>query len=296
MSLKNFMSYEDAEEILGEYADAVNSLKSGLTNVQDDVKLNTQDLTTPSRTKNLLPLTIERIKALNTTGTWSGNDYTINGGTFTVYTDDGGNVTSIKVNGTFTNVSSLYLISSNYVVASECKMNGCPDNGTYNSTYSLWAVYDDAYEAVDSGNGITLPVGTITQVRIRIAMNYTANNLMFYPMIRPASITDPTFAPYIPSVESRIEAVESGLTNVTPDIKTVTASPDVNGFINLSTYGYSKNSHKYVNAVVVDNNYNIKMWKHSSYGWVVTLYTAETFTRVTDTTVSVDLVVFGIKA
>jgi len=33
-------------------------------------------------------------------------------------------------------------------------------------------------------------------------------------MIRPATITDPTFSPYIPSVESRIEAVESGLTNV----------------------------------------------------------------------------------
>jgi hypothetical protein len=32
-------------------------------------------------------------------------------------------------------------------------------------------------------------------------------------MIRPATITDPTFAPYIPSVDARLDAVESGLTN-----------------------------------------------------------------------------------
>lgn len=35
MSLKNFMSYEDAATVLGEYADKVNELKSGLINKQN---------------------------------------------------------------------------------------------------------------------------------------------------------------------------------------------------------------------------------------------------------------------
>lgn len=40
MSLKNFMSYEDAATVLGEYADKVNELKSGL------IKFVTKTITT----------------------------------------------------------------------------------------------------------------------------------------------------------------------------------------------------------------------------------------------------------
>lgn len=268
---------------------AVNELKSGLTNYQTQNDIN---LEVPER-KNMLPMNIAWIKA-HTTGTWDGNTVTQNGVTFELVTD-GDTITSVVANRVSTSSENAILNLASYKAKTGDILNGCPSGGG-DSTYKIYA---RAGQTGNTGTDIVVnpnDVGVNRTYAIAIFSSASPSNLTFYPMIRPATITDPTFAPYIPSVESRIEVVESNLTNVTPDIKTVTASPDLNGFINLSTYGYSKNSHKYVNAVVVDNNYCIKMWKHSSYGWVVTLYTNETFTRVTDTTVSVDLVIFGIKA
>ena len=48
---------------------------------------------------NLLPLTLEGLKAVNTTGTWNGNSYTDSSVTFTVTTNDAGYVTEISASG-----------------------------------------------------------------------------------------------------------------------------------------------------------------------------------------------------
>jgi hypothetical protein len=60
--------------------------------------------------KNKLPMTVEGIKVLNTNGNWSGNVYTYNGGTFTILTDNDGNVTGIKINGTFSSQPLIFYL------------------------------------------------------------------------------------------------------------------------------------------------------------------------------------------
>jgi hypothetical protein len=67
---------------------------------------------------------------------------------------------------------------------------------------------------------------------VRLAWSLTASESISYTatgiMIRPSFITDPTFAPYIPSVDARLEAVESGLDDVQSDLtKVVTALDDI---------------------------------------------------------------------
>ena len=48
--------------------------------------------------KNLLPMTLANIKAMNTGGTWSGNVYTYKNISFEILTDNANNVIGIKVN------------------------------------------------------------------------------------------------------------------------------------------------------------------------------------------------------
>ena len=291
MSLKNFMSYEDATTVLGEYADKVNELKSGLINL--DVALSVPD----GAGKNLIPLTVDGIKALNTTGTWSGNAYTSYGVTYTVQTDSNGNVIGISANGTVpTDIwASAFILPGVSVKDGESyTLTGCPDGGSTNS-YTLYTTNDGDTNKQDFGNGITYTAYFTGNAYVRIAIyrGITVNDIVFTPMIRQATITDPTFAPYIPSVESRIEAVESAI-----KVSRVTVSPDANGYVNLSPSGFTKAGFKYVNAVVTGESsarsYDVRVWLSDNYGWVASIYTVDTFTKVTDTSVSLDLVVFGV--
>ena len=85
--------------------------------------------------KNLLPMTVEGLKAINTTGVWNGNVYTLDGITFTVETDDADNVTGIKANGTSTadwvslNTPTFTLTAGSYI------LNGCTNGDT--TTYRI---------------------------------------------------------------------------------------------------------------------------------------------------------------
>lgn len=212
MSLKNFMSYDDAATVLGEYADKVNELKSGLTNV--DVALSVPN----GSGKNVLPLTLANIKSMNISGTWSDNAYTISGLTFTVQINSDGNVSGISANGTVpSDVWGVlfYLPSLSVKDGESYTLTGCPNGGGSN-TYVLYTTDDGDNNISDFGDGITYTTNFTgnAYVRIVIYRGTTVNNVVFYPMIRPATINDPTFAPYIPSVESRIEAVESGVARI----------------------------------------------------------------------------------
>lgn len=145
--------------------------------------------------KNKLPMTVAGIKAANTDGTWSGNTYTRDNVTFTVLTDDGDNVTGIKVNGTTSSGVLLYFPytygSGNYA------LNGCPENGS-DATYNISINIDGTWtlSAYDFGNGSTFTMSESARVVIAIRQGMTMNNTMWYPMIRLASESDATFAPY----------------------------------------------------------------------------------------------------
>ena len=156
--------------------------------------------------KNKCPLTIDNIKAINTAGTWSGNVYTsTTGATFEINTNDDGAISSIKVDtdGTLASNASLYLqrnITSS-VYPNEMTMNGCPSGGG-TTTYRIICQLQPSPNtnlAYDSGNGknFTIPDdGNNYQLLLRVQSGYSASNLIFYPMLRLASDTDPTFEPY----------------------------------------------------------------------------------------------------
>jgi hypothetical protein len=131
---------------------------------------------------------------------------TINGLTFTVNSDG-----SVAVNGTATrtttynindkSASGTLVQNLNGLEGQTVILSGCPSGGS-SSTYRLAFARLDGSTFNDCfGDELTAIVGDITEVnayvRIQINEGYTANNLTFYPMIRPASISDSTYEPYI---------------------------------------------------------------------------------------------------
>jgi len=149
--------------------------------------------------KNLIPMTIDGIKAANTSGgSWSGNVWTsTNGVTFTILTDDANNVIGIKVNGTASANTIFHLMPSNVSLTSgNYTISGCPAGGSA-TTYALRLYYNDTSTYVDDngGNGVTVSTSLITGSRIIIRSGYVATNLMFYPQVESGS-TKTAFAPY----------------------------------------------------------------------------------------------------
>lgn len=145
--------------------------------------------------KNLLPMTVAGIKAANTSGTWSENAYTANGVTFTILTDNDGNVTGIKANGTASAAAALVV---GEILGSESKSytyNGLTSQGS-DTTFRLYWTIDGTTRGPTGVLGDTQTATNITNVRVIVMDGYTASNLMFYPMIRLSSETDETFAPY----------------------------------------------------------------------------------------------------
>lgn len=149
------------------------SKNQGLTNSLNEIA----DMNNVLGAKNLLPN--------------NATNQTVNGVTFTV-NDDG----SITANGT-ASANTGFTIALD-IDARGMILSGCPAGGS-RSTYSLqYTNYVDESFA-DEGNGITIPLSTNTglwRVAIWITAQSIVNNLVFKPMIRPASITDDTYVPY----------------------------------------------------------------------------------------------------
>lgn len=118
---------------------------------------------------------------------------TINGVTFTVNSDG-----SVLVNGTATGGDSRFTVGAYIVKAqSSQKLNGLPDSIT-NSDIVL------GYQGYGTVNTVSRELNIKRSaetdwnnyVYITVKDGITANNLLFKPMIRLATETDPTFAPY----------------------------------------------------------------------------------------------------
>ncbi len=144
--------------------------------------------------KNKLPMTVDGIKAANTSGTWSGNAYTLNGVTFTVQMDNDGNVTGINVNGTATDNTYFDFVS----VFNSSEFAGMIYNGIPSSSNAVVRVSgSDRVSIQELYNGYTInDNGDNLKIAIRVGDTVTTNNEIFYPMIRLATETDATFAPY----------------------------------------------------------------------------------------------------
>ena len=121
---------------------------------------------------------------------------TINGVTFTVNANG-----SVTANGTASGNASFVLINNTENVYAGMQINGCPAGGS-SSTYRLRFTRKDASDAwledrLDVGTGIsTGDASARCAVLIDIMNGYTANNLVFWPMLRLASDPDNTYVPY----------------------------------------------------------------------------------------------------
>lgn len=189
--MSNYVDYDNAVELFTE----VGNKRKASESMQESLLKSTVGWTG----KNLLPN--------------NAKNQTINGVTFTVNADG-----SVTANGTATD-NAFFVIYPN-TATNEYENNiltGCPAGGNPSTSYCISARVglqsDDTYvrSTDDSGNGAVIPkVNTSTEcIRfyIRIAKDYTANNLTFYPMLRDASITDDTYEPYHESVEEVVEQI-----------------------------------------------------------------------------------------
>ena len=116
---------------------------------------------------------------------------TINGVTFTVNPDG-----TIKCTGTATDTAIFYP-SNNWAGENgvEYILSGCPADGGTNTKYKLDYKNGDTF-IIDSGSGASFVSSEVAgNVRIVIYAGY-GNGLLFKPMIRLASETDVSFAPY----------------------------------------------------------------------------------------------------
>ena len=128
---------------------------------------------------------------------------TINGVTFTVNNDG-----TVNVNGTATDGDALfYLVSAyNLSLSYDCYFSGCPAGGS-SSSYLLQAYTPAPKYYSDTGSGFLAPANIDVAVVLVVRKGFTANNLVFKPMLNYGSSALP-YEPYTQSVLSLPEAVE----------------------------------------------------------------------------------------
>ena len=147
--------------------------------------------------KNLLPLTVDGIKYENA-GTWVDNTYSNNGVTFTILTDNSGNVIGIQASGTATgsNASLRLPLPTNISVGDSVVLNGNPRQST--PATRIWvgtSQYADI--AADIGLGTTFTYSeSVARIWVQVMRDNTVNGVIYTPMIRLSTETDATFSPY----------------------------------------------------------------------------------------------------
>lgn len=139
-------------------------------------------------------LTLTRLKALNTTGTWLNNVYTVNGIAWTC-TVEGDEVKSINANGTATAISTLLVKNPNNpaVLLDTTKkylLQGCPSGGSTTTYFMRLQVYQDLagttwnanHDDVGSGKVFT-PNHAFYNCILRVASGVTVSNKVFTPKL-----------------------------------------------------------------------------------------------------------------
>lgn len=138
------------------------------------------------------------------------------GVTFNV-NDDG----SVIANGTaLSNVYCRIIFTADEDI--DIIFSGCPSSGTYSSYWQNLLDYTtDTNLNNDLGKGCnaSLVTGHTYYFTMYIASGYTADNLVFYPMIRDASIADDTYEPYVEDVDTRLTQITSDIDGISPKTK-----------------------------------------------------------------------------
>ena len=148
--------------------------------------------------KNKLPMKIADIKAENTGGTWSGNVYTYGQVTFSIETDDAGNVTGIKVNGTASTTVVFWLGHKTYT-AGTYYIAANVSTGTNDVFFRMSGPGKEVYTinknnyVANTYTELSLTESTDLWGNIRVGRGETVNNLLFKPFY---GLTESIFEPY----------------------------------------------------------------------------------------------------
>lgn len=182
--------------------------------------------------KNLLPYPY-----LSKTNTTNGLTFTDNG--------DG----TVTVNGTAT-AETIYTFYQgaglNLIQGQEYIATGCPAGGSL-ATYRIqWANSAWSFQKNDTGGGVTFSLNNpstdyLGYIRIDIQDGTVCDNLVFKPMIRPASIVDDTYVPYAMTNRELTEhhtTVAKTFTQSSADVATYLRNANTSGYI---AFGYSYN-------------------------------------------------------
>lgn len=155
--------------------------------------------------KNLLWYDLALLQSINaqTGKVWDDNECTVNGITFTINED-----MSITANGTATGGDGDLYLFTNKKNSEIYSWNGCilngSEGGSLNSYFITMMMTDSPYThyayATDGDVMISgIPNdNTESYCILRIGSGQTVNNLVFKPMVRLATVTDDTYAPYVP--------------------------------------------------------------------------------------------------
>ena len=188
------------------------TLKSSVVTVNDAAPINAEDITVDIEPiqdlhgydrpwaggagKNKLPMTVAGIKAVNTSGTWSGDTYTKNGVSIIILSDTDDNVTGFLANGSTTasEAVSFDLCRTDAFPTDSYILNGCPAGGGGGTTAYYIKATSGSTNVYDTGEGKAINI-TSSSLIVSIFIG-SANNKTFYPMLRLATETDSTFAPY----------------------------------------------------------------------------------------------------
>ena len=147
--------------------------------------------------KNLLNITLAKLKVNNSAYTWSGDVLSHNGASISFIESDGF-VTGVSISGTVTSAFNVRLTDTGNL-----GYQGKILNGTVDSNKEYVYAFDEALSMAvdDTGNGITIPD---TFTRYRIVLNVKAgthDNEVIYPMI---SVNGGTYEPYHASVSDSL--------------------------------------------------------------------------------------------
>lgn len=201
--------YEDDADIQDINA-TIEAIDAQMKSNEDNITVNRKALAEliDGGAKNRLPFSdLAVIKSKNTGGTWDGNDYTLNGVTFTINSDF-----SVTADGTATGGNAVLVLSRTggfSIEEGEWVLSGCPEGGS-ETTYNITI----AGTVSDTGNTAEFTAASAKLVRLYVVNGTTADGLIFKPMVCSKAAWDisQTYQPYRPSYDeiiARITALEN---------------------------------------------------------------------------------------
>lgn len=171
--------------------------------------------------------------------------FSANGITFT---DNGdGSITASGIASADTYfILSHQTLNNNIIKAGDYALNGCPNHSGIELLAAYYIGGSEIARAKDTGSGANLTVANDGKLYVHIQIKNTANlstPVTFYPMIRDARITDPTFAPFA-ETNLQLTRKTSGLIN--------------RNFIDNPWF--TVNQRGITSATIVNNTYYLDRW------------------------------------